>query len=225
MSDQGEVRVREAAGVGVGERALLMFYETGADGHFEQFAGWADRWLSSRAEHMLRRCPGDRGALAADLVQSVLVKVARSRNRARWNPARSSARTWMNRILRNVVYSHWRSRLARETRRQVKLTEEMLLRAVSGGCWEVDAADCVVKEDECQQAVGLMCQIPDHYRRAIELVVLEGRSHAEASRQLGVSPATVGRHVQKALKLLRNLSEGRCRARPSRNESWLPLSA
>ena len=200
--------------VDAGEEALLRFYETGSDREFERFAAWAEGWLLCRARQLLRRCPGDRSTLASELVQSVLVKVARSRGRARWDPRRSSARTWLNRVLRNVLYSHWRSRWSRDARRQVSLTERSLSDALSRGCVESDAADSFLKEDECRQALRLMHELPDRYRHAVEQVVLEGRSHAEASRHLGVSAATVGRRVQKALKLLRNVCEGRCRAKP-----------
>jgi len=229
MQDQAETRVRNAAGIEAGieagERALLRYYESGSDCDFEEFAAWAEDWLVSQAEFQLRRWTCDRGALVADVVQLVLVRIARSRDRARWDTHRSSARTWMDRILRNVIFSHYRSRMARDARRQVKLTDELLWNAFAGACRGMDVVDGLVRDDECREAVGLMGQIPDHYRRAVELVVLDGCSHAEASRQLGVSAATVGRRVQKALRLLRSICEGRRCVQAWGQSAWLPLSA
>jgi RNA polymerase sigma factor (sigma-70 family) len=72
------------------------------------------------------------------------------------------------------------------------------------------ANDTGLHEREVQALVDeALDQLPDHYRTAIVLCCLEGRTQSEAARQLGTTTATINNRIKRARQLLRTFLKGR----------------
>jgi RNA polymerase sigma factor (sigma-70 family) len=66
------------------------------------------------------------------------------------------------------------------------------------------ASDCSgLSEDGCRM-LDAIDQLPDDEREAFDLVRIQGLTHTEAGQILGVTPVTVKRRVNRALRLLAN---------------------
>ena len=70
-----------------------------------------------------------------------------------------------------------------------------------------EAGDSLAQREQREAVTVALAELPERQRRAVELVYLEGMTHAEAADALGWSRGTVGMCVQRGLERLR-----RCRA-------------
>jgi RNA polymerase sigma factor (sigma-70 family) len=92
-----------------------------------------------------------------------------------------------------------RSRAGRPTE-QLTAMHEPITPARNGSLGEQDIQALV---DEA------LNQLPDHYRTAIVLCCLEGRTQTEAARQLGTTTATINNRIKRARQLLRAFAKRR----------------
>jgi RNA polymerase sigma-70 factor (ECF subfamily) len=140
-----------------------------------------------------RRSLGDAG-LAEDAVQETFVRAWRAS--ASYDPARSSQRTWLFAILRNVVID-----LARARRVRPPLApgadgpdpgrpDDDLDRVLT--TWQVEAA---------------LAALDDDHRRVLMEVHWRGRPYAEVAQELGIPAGTVKSRVYYGLRALRGALE------------------
>lgn len=129
------------------------------------------------------------GAEAEDLVQEALVKALA--NAYQWTPG-TNLRAWLFTIMRNQFLAG-RSK-ANRARAALESYGEMA--AVSGTGSQY--ATVVLRDVE-----RVVERMPKAQRVAIRLVGLEGRSHEEVARELGLSTAAVRCHLARARHRLR----------------------
>jgi RNA polymerase sigma factor (sigma-70 family) len=156
-------------------------------------------YLERRA-NLVRFLAARAGSLAAaeDLAQDLYLKLAaRDRGEAVGNPAAMLYRMALNLML-DRARGEARS-AARDTAwRQVERTE-------LGG---VDVADeppadeAAASAQRLRQLVAAVRELPPQAGRAFRLHKLEGLSHAETARAMGLSVKAVEKHVSAALKAL-----------------------
>jgi RNA polymerase sigma-70 factor (ECF subfamily) len=140
-----------------------------------------------------RRSLGDAG-LAEDAVQETFVRAWRAS--ASYDPAKSSQRTWLFAILRNVVIDLARARRVRppvassgdgpDTSRADDDIERVLT------TWQVEAALAAIDHEHRQVLVEV------HWR---------GRPYAEVAAELGIPAGTVKSRVYYGLRALRGALE------------------
>lgn len=141
-----------------------------------------------------RRSLGDAGA-AEDAVQETFLRAWRASST--YDPARSSQRTWLFAILRNVVIDLARARRVRpplagtaDERAAEAATDDDLDRALTA--WQVEAA---------------LAELDDDHRRVLVEVHWRGRAYAEVAHELGIPAGTVKSRVYYGLRALRGALE------------------
>ncbi len=141
-----------------------------------------------------RRSLGDSG-LAEDAVQEAFVRAWRAS--ATYDPARSSQRTWLFAILRNVVID-----LARARRVRPPLAGDQEVDA--GGHQADDEIDRVLTAWQVEAALD---ELHADHRRVLVEVDWRGRPYAEVAAELGIPPGTVKSRVYYGLRALRGTLE------------------
>jgi RNA polymerase sigma factor (sigma-70 family) len=136
-----------------------------------------------------RRLLGEGGA-ADDAAQAVFMLLAR---KAGSLSRREALAGWLHGAARLVAREHLRA--ARRRRRAEKEAAEM--RAARQG---EDSPDWESIRGEIDAEIG---RLPRHYRDAVLLSCVEGRSEAETARELGVPAGTVKSRVSRGLEKLR----------------------
>lgn len=141
-----------------------------------------------------------------DLLQEVFARALRSASKFRGH---ATARTWIYAITRYAVADRLRGRLDARTL--------------------VDVAACapgpeslLLATEERHRLLAALERLPDELAIVLELHRVDGLSHREISRMLGIRPAASRKRLERALKALqRNLEiEGGRRARHTRVEAW-----
>jgi RNA polymerase sigma-70 factor (ECF subfamily) len=140
-----------------------------------------------------RRALAD-GALAEDAVQETFVRAWRASGS--YDPARSSQRTWLFAILRNVVIDFAR---ARRSRPPVAAGDPD-----GDGPATADAIDQVLTTWEVEAALEVL---ETEQRRALVEVHWRGRPYAEVAAELGVPEGTVKSRVYYGLRSMREALE------------------
>jgi RNA polymerase sigma-70 factor, ECF subfamily len=139
-----------------------------------------------------RRSLGDAG-LAEEAVQEAFVRAWRAS--ASYDPARSSQRTWLFAILRNVVIDLARARrvrppIAAAPHADAASADDDIDRVLT--TWQVEAA---------------LAAVDDDHRRALVEVHWRGRPYAEVAVDLGVPAGTVKSRVYYGLRAMRTALE------------------
>jgi RNA polymerase sigma-70 factor (ECF subfamily) len=150
--------------------------------------------LGGELYRMSHRALNDDG-LAEEAVQETFLRAWRSADR--YDPKRSSLRTWMFAIARNVTIDLARARSARpqgtgpevEHRQEEKDTTEESLRS-----WEIEEA---------------LRHLGPHHRHAIVETYYRDRPCAEVAAEAGVPVGTMRSRLYYALKALRLVLEER----------------
>ena len=136
-----------------------------------------------------RRALAD-GALAEDAVQETFVRAWRASGS--YDPARSSQRTWLFAILRNVVIDFAR---ARRSRPPVAADDPD-----ADGPATADGIDQVLTTWEVEAALEVL---ETEHRRALIEIHWRGRPYAEVAEELGVPEGTVKSRVYYGLRSMR----------------------
>lgn len=146
------------------------------------------------------------------MVQQSLLKAALTLDRPaiRWQAGKGSVRTWLGTIVRNVVNSYLRSPAARH-----RVTSDLApqLDDSSDGLAENLIADhrldaeraTVRKESQQRWIVDQVGRLPEKVQAIISLK-LEGRTHQQIAKFLGLSKSTVTYHFDTAKKMLRSMA-------------------
>ncbi len=140
-----------------------------------------------------RRALGDTGQ-AEDAVQEAFVRAWRASDR--YDPARSSQRTWLFAILRNVVIDQVRARHSRPPMAgdrggtEQVASDDAIDQVLTG--WQVDAALATLGEDQ---------------RRVLVEVHWRGRPYSDVAAELGVPEGTVKSRVYYGLRAMRTALE------------------
>lgn len=137
---------------------------------------------------MAARSLGDRG-LAEEVVQETFVRAWRAQER--FDADRSSLRTWLFAIARNLVIDAAR---ARSVRPQVAGEVEETHRV------DDDPTEQVVVAMQIEEALG---RISPEHRQVLVEVHYRGRPHAEVAQELGVALGTVRSRVYYGLRALK----------------------
>lgn len=141
-----------------------------------------------------RRSLGDPG-LAEEAVQEAFVRAWRAA--ATYDPARSSQRTWLFAILRNVVIDLAR---ARRVRPMLATADDVAAEGVAGD----DEIDRVLTSWQVEAALA---ELDADHRRALVEVHWRGRPYAEVAEALGIPAGTVKSRVYYGLRALRGALE------------------
>jgi RNA polymerase sigma-70 factor (ECF subfamily) len=138
------------------------------------------------------RALGDAG-LAEDAVQEAFVRAWRAS--ASYDPARSSQRTWLFAILRNVVIDFARSRRSRPP--------------LAGGSDGTDAAttDEIDRVLTAWQVEAALAQLAADHREVLVEVHWRGRPYAEVAEAMGVPEGTIKSRVYYGLRAMRSALE------------------
>jgi len=103
---------------------------------------------------------------------------------------------WMRKVVVNVALQH--------IRRRKKLFPIIDLNQVAD---QYETDDVVFSNFRTKALVGMIQQLPDGYRAVFNLYVIEGYSHKEIAKQLGVSEATSKSQLSRAKATLRKMLE------------------
>jgi len=141
-----------------------------------------------------RRSLGDAG-LAEDAVQEAFVRAWRAS--ASYDPARSSQRTWLFAILRNVVID-----LARARRVRPPLAANDTVNAADPSV--DDEIDRVLATWQVEAALAELAAV---HRQVLVEVHWRGRPYAEVAQELGIPAGTVKSRVYYGLRALRGALE------------------
>ena len=141
---------------------------------------------------LARRVPP--GVDAEDLLQDVFLRVIRSLDRL---PPVDRPEAWLFQIARNALRDSLRARLRRDGRTDsldVDLPAEG--DQVGERNAEAELAPCLT---------GMVGRLAEPYRTAITLTSLQGKTQADAARQLGVSNSGMKSRVQRGRAQLREM--------------------
>ncbi|MEA2220652.1 MAG: hypothetical protein QOJ35_3278 [Solirubrobacteraceae bacterium] len=134
--------------------------------------------------------------LAADLTAETFAAALASR--ARFDPARGSARGWLFGIGRNVfAMSLRRGRVEDEARRRLGLQPIVLESA------QVDAIGVLIEREGDALVCEWLAGLPGEQAQALHARVVEARGYADIARELRCSEAVVRKRVSRGLVRLR----------------------
>ena len=188
---------------------LMEAFYRGEDSALNVLADRLHPQLRGLALSRIPRSEVGRYQLAEDLVQDTLMKVAGTKNRplSRWQPGKSTVSTWIGTILKNVIYSHLRTRKNRirvttdlwsessdneNERFENSLVDYRLITSNQG----------LLAESERKNWHQAIDSLPQEFHVLITMQ-LEGKSHREIASSLGMSRSTVTYRIKNATKLLR----------------------
>ncbi len=129
-----------------------------------------------------------------DVLQEALVKVFQSLDRFEWR-GEGSLRSWMARIVVNECL-----KFMRDNRRLDMFVTMPELPDVPDD--EDDDAEISVEDVPPDVIHSMIRELPDGYRTVFNLFVIEGRSHREIAKMLGISEATSASQFHRAKKIL-----------------------
>ena len=136
--------------------------------------------------------------LAEDVVQEVFLSIWR--NAARFDPLRSSFRTWFVTIVRNRCFDKLRGKAA-----QPQLSPEVEIADRPG---THDVLHEVTQTLTAEQVRAALTALPVEQRETIELAYYGGLSQSEISERMDVPLGTVKGRVRMALQKLRESLAG-----------------
>ncbi len=144
---------------------------------------------------------------AEDLMQDIFVKVFKAKEM--YEP-RAKFSTWLFTVVRNHCVNFVRSRAYLQAQRTVPLepSDELEAAATTRSLGTPRQSDA---GERLEQAVR---SLPEMYREAFLLRAVEGLSHDETARVLGVNPATVRTQFRRARLMLVEKLEGQGGAKP-----------
>lgn len=140
--------------------------------------------------------------LALDLLSDTFL--AAFEHRARCQGRTDSERAaWLFAIAANVLAGHFR-RGARERRATERLASQ--LRALTAA--ELATIDRLAAGAEDERLTAALAELSDEQRRAVQGRVVEERSYAAMSRELGISEPAARARVSRGLRALRRAVAG-----------------
>ncbi len=192
--------------------ALMQRFYNGEQAAFNRLAKRLHASLLCQTYQQLPPRHVGRRTVAEDLVQQALIKAVLTLDRpaTRWQADKGAVRTWLGTILRNVVTSYLRTRAARQV-----VTSDLSRDAddPSRGGIEHDIADHRLAGERAARTIaaqrGWLDENLDRFPPQVQTIFylkLEGQSHREIARHLGVSKSTVTHQFNTAKRALRSLA-------------------
>lgn len=159
----------------------------------------AFRCLVEQERERLRRfvlkIVGDRDE-AENIVQETFAEAVRQIDRFR---GEAKVSTWLFSIARHQAYGFLRKR-----RRQPLMEEQTLeFLGSDGTARENDTQDAVESDERRRIVHEALDELPDHYRRVVELRDLKEQSTAETADELGLTEVNVRVRLHRARKALK----------------------
>lgn len=181
----------------LGDEELMMLVDDKHPGAFERFY---DRH-SGAAYSLAHRIVGERGA-AEDVIQEAFLSIWRSR--ARYDPARGSARSWTLGIVRNRAIDALR-RGASPTRHLDQDDEAVLESRPADELTDAEA----VRREMAKQVRGAIEELPKEQSQVIALAYFGGFSQSEIAEMLSAPLGTIKGRMRLGLEKMRAiLAEG-----------------
>lgn len=128
---------------------------------------------------------------AEDLAQETFVRAFFQIQQYR---PRAPFAAWLYRIARNLCLDYFRSRVQRQKSQNIPLNEAWNVPESAPSASQAEAAKLL------QESIG---DLPVHLREPLVLTALEGMSHEEAGRRLGISSKAVEAKCYRAREKLR----------------------
>ncbi|MGB9222953.1 RNA polymerase sigma factor [Mycobacterium sp.] len=147
---------------------------------YQDNATWVYRTIFARVGNQ---------ADAEDLTAEVFLAALRP---LRLTASVGEVRAYLRTTARTVLAAHWRQTLGREITSIDDVEQPESEEAIS---------------DAPQRVAGVLDQLPDNYRRILELRFLEGSSIKESAAQLGISVANAKVLQHRALRLAAQVNE------------------
>ena len=146
----------------------------------------------TRVARSLVRRPAD----AEDLVQDTLLRAYKAIDRFDG----SHPRAWLLTIMRNAEHNRHRRR-----RPELMRDPDVDLARLHGESSDGDLTETIVIREQFDGTVhAAFAQLAEKHRQALQLVDIDGLTHAEAAEVLGVPEGTVMSRVHRARKRIRN---------------------
>jgi len=144
--------------------------------------------------------------LAADMTSEVFARALEGA--ARYDDERGSARTWLYMLARQLLVDAWRhGRVENAARARLSMEPLVMTDDVLRAIEQVAATQSDV--------LGLLDELPEEQRLAIEGRVVDELDYAELSRRLSCSQSVVRQRVSRGLRALRRqVDEQRSQEKP-----------
>lgn len=126
---------------------------------------------------------------AEDVLQDAFVKIFE--NIQKYQPERGSLEGWMRRIVIRTALRDYRRKFP--PLEKIEVVKEQLSSS------EISIIDKLEEED----LLAIIAQLPDGYRQVFNLYVIDGYSHKEVGKMLGLSESTSRSQLTRAKRLLR----------------------
>jgi RNA polymerase sigma-70 factor (family 1) len=169
------------------EQELILLLQKGDESAFEKiYALYSQRLLGA----LIKLVKSE--SLACELLQDVFIRVWN--NREQVDPTKSF-KSYLFRIAENLAYD-----LFRKTARDKRLQEELITQTCS---YYNHVEEDLSNKENTQALQHLIIALPPQRRKIFSLVKLEGKTYAEVSELLNISPSTINDHVVKATKFIR----------------------
>jgi RNA polymerase sigma factor (sigma-70 family) len=145
-----------------------------------------------------------------DAVQATFLVLARRAADVAW---RDSVSGWLCGVARRLAL-HARAGASRRSRRETPVTSLGVAGVGSGALPErfhprVESLEEVVRRDLGRVINQELNRLPDKYREPVQLCDLQGMTHEEAARQLGLPTGSMSRRLGRARAILRERLVGR----------------
>ncbi len=158
----------------------------------EAFGVFYDRYERAVLAFFWRRT--GRADLAADMTSEVFARALEAA--ARFDDDRGSARTWLYMFARQLLVDAWRhGRVENAARARLKMEALVVTDEFLQTIEQVAAAQSDV--------LGLLEELPEEQRLAVEGRVVDELDYAELSRRLSCSESVVRQRVSRGLRALR----------------------
>jgi RNA polymerase sigma-70 factor (ECF subfamily) len=147
---------------------------------------------------------GNDRAPAEDLLQDILIKIAGA---ARFYEPRAKFSIWLFTIVRNHCCNYLKSRHFLQAGVTVSMDAVAGNEQVGGEPREIAGTADTMRDVQNREAAVILeaaiQRLPVMYREVFVLRAVQGMSHEETSKILGLNPATVRTHYHRARELLR----------------------
>ncbi|MBO9635050.1 MAG: RNA polymerase sigma-70 factor [Chitinophagaceae bacterium] len=131
-------------------------------------------------------------AAAEDVLQEIFIKIWVNRESLRHMDYFS---TWLNSIVRNHLYNHFRKKANEEA---------YLLRLLPDPADPSQPFDETAFRELKQLLANALAALPSRQQEVFQLSREQGLTHAAIAAKLGISPETVKKHMMEALRFIRS---------------------
>ncbi|MDP9077771.1 MAG: sigma-70 family RNA polymerase sigma factor [Bacteroidota bacterium] len=125
--------------------------------------------------------------IAQELLQDLFLRVWERRAAIK---IEGSFKSYLYKVSENLVYKHFR-KIAQDNR----LVEKLIASSVQ---YETNVEDSIVSRETIELLQKAIDNLSPQRKQIYTLCKLEGKSHEEVSKELGISTSTVNNHIVKA---------------------------